>query len=379
MENKKIELSRNITNGIFGNINTKFLKRDKWSSNEIKLFLHLIFNIQLNGELNIKLKPKDLGNKLSNENHFEYLNKILNGIQTKKFFMKINENTFRSYSLFSYLEYNQAKDDIVIQFNKDLEEEIFNIKSFSKFEIDSIMELKSYYSIKTRLLLGAINNKFEHIIDIKRFKLIYQIPESYKLSMIQSRILNVIKKENGEVLDIYFKKKGRSATHVVIKYDLKRLDKNNSLIDKNNFSDIILKEISKCKRNIFVSKSWNIAVEKELKKLIKENGEKYVIDILKDIYNNLKQDIQKSLCSYIKGVITNKKDDKKPNKIKKIFITPTLELGEKQKKLSELDALKIKIVQNLMKNKKYDLIPSLEKINCIDQANDYILKHSLEV
>lgn len=83
MENKKIELSRNITNGIFGNINKKFIKRDKWSSNEIKLFLYLIFNIQLNGELNIKIKPKDLGNKLSNENHFEYLNKILNGIQTK--------------------------------------------------------------------------------------------------------------------------------------------------------------------------------------------------------------------------------------------------------------------------------------------------------
>lgn len=374
MENKKIELSRNITSGIFGNINKKFIKRDKWSSNEIKLFLYLIFNIQLNGELNIKIKPKDLGNKLSNDNHFEYLNKILNGIQTKKFFMKINESTFRSYSLFSYLEYNQAKDDIVIQFNKDLKEEIFNIKSFSKFELDEIMKLKSYYSIKTRLLLGAINNKYEHIIDIKRFKLIYQIPESYKLNMIESRILNVIKKENNEVLDIYFKKNGRAATHVVIKYDMKKIKKVSAV--NNDFSDIILNEISRCKRNIYVSKSWNIAVEKQLKKLIKDHGEKYVIDILKDIYNNLKQDIQKSLCSYIKGIIENKKDDIKPDKPKQIEV---LKEEKKPKILSELDNLKTKIVHNLMKNKKYDKIPDLENINCIDQANDYILKYSLKV
>ena len=106
--------------------------------------------------------------------------------------MKVNENTYRNYSLFSYLEYNNAKDDIVIQFNKDLKDQIFELNSFSKFDLDQLMELNSYYSLVTRLMLEGVNNCNEFIMDIKRFKLRYQIPESYKTNKIQSKILDVI-------------------------------------------------------------------------------------------------------------------------------------------------------------------------------------------
>lgn len=385
-------VTKDLTKGIFGNPNPEFLKRDKWTSNEIKMYLNLIYNVQKSKNLNIKLTPSDFDKNLSNENRFKYLNKILNGIQTKKIYVKIDEKKYRSYSLFSYLEYNKANDDIVVQFNKDLKDQIFDIKSFSKVDLDEIMKLNSYYSLKTRLMLSGVNNKNEFIVDIKRFKLEYQIPESYKLLHIQTKILNVIKKENKEVVDIYFKKKGRSATHVIIKYDMKKLNdksvRENKI--KNEFSDIILNEISNCKRNIYVSKAWNAAVEKKLNKIIAVDGEAKAIEVLKDVYVNLQQEISKSLVSYIDGILTNKKEGaikKKtlPRKKIKVELDKTNEKrdnfikNDDNSEKNELEIIKSDISKYLVKKKNFKLGGLIEGIETIDQAEEFILEHSIEI
>lgn len=72
------------------------------------------------------------------------------------------------------------------------------------------------------------------------------------------------------------------------------------------FSDVILDKIIKIKRNRYVAKSWDKRVETKLHKLIESEDEKYVIDILNELYKNLNEPINSSLVQYINGIIANK-------------------------------------------------------------------------
>jgi hypothetical protein len=83
---------------------------------------------------------------------------------------------------------------------------------------------------------------------------------------------------------------------------------NSDKSDLNEFSEKLQGEIKKAKRNIFVSKSWNKRVDNKLNKLYKEEGEEYVINILKILYSNLNTEITKTLVSYINGIIKNLKN-----------------------------------------------------------------------
>lgn len=78
-------ISKDITKGIFGNINTKFKKKDKWTSNEMKLFFHLIYYVQKNKKLELTLKLKDFERKLTDKNNSFYLSTSLGNIQSKSF------------------------------------------------------------------------------------------------------------------------------------------------------------------------------------------------------------------------------------------------------------------------------------------------------
>ncbi len=332
MKNKKLELSRKISNGIFGNTNKEFIKRDKWTSNELKLFLTIIFKVQEKGKNEIVLKPRDFEKNITHGNHFKYFNKLITNIKNKNFFMKIDEDTFRNYSLFSYIEYNNSKDDIKIKINEDLRGQFFDIKSFTKIELNEILGLNSYYSIKTRLLLSSVNNKTEYVMDIERFKLMFQIPLSYKNKNIEDKVFNTILRENKEVEEIHFKKNGRTATHVVIKYNLKNM----KIKDKkeNILSDIILKAIIKAKKNIFVSKSWGVAEDVFIKKTLEKHGEKLVLGTLKKLHTNLKSDVTVSLVSYMSAIIKAEDEVKKEIEDKKIIIK-----NEDKQKIEKKEAI----------------------------------------
>ncbi|GLI57757.1 hypothetical protein PM10SUCC1_32710 [Propionigenium maris DSM 9537] len=313
--NKNVEISRDITNGVFGNTNSKFLKRDKWSPNEIKLFLNLIFRLQENKSLNVELTPGDLYPNLSNSNRFDYLNKILNGIKSKSFFMKIDDDKYRNYSLFSYLEYNNAREDIIVQFNKDLQEQLFNMRSFSKIDLDELMKLDSYFAIRARLLLSAFNHRKDFILDIERFKILFQIPETYKNSHIEKKVFEFIKKECPEVKEINFKKSGRKATHVIFKYDFKLLKaKAAKSEDAYRLPDGILIAIEKAKRNRFILEAWNPKVDAWIIKKVDSEGEEVVKKILRIAYKGLLTPIKSNLVAYLNKILENleAEEEKKP-------------------------------------------------------------------
>ena len=340
LKDKTVEISRNITNGVFGNINPKFMKRDKWTSNEIKVFLTLIYKLQQNKSLNLKLAPKDFSKNLTNSNNFEYFNKILTGIKKKNFFMKLDNEKWRDYSLFSYLEYNNAGDDIIVQFNKDLKDQLFNLKSFSKLDIENTLKLDSYFSLRTRLLLKSFSNKTQFILDIERFKILFQIPESYKNNKIESKVFDVIKKECNEIIDVRFKKNGRTATHVIFNYDYNKIKNSTFIESQNNQISLIPLEIEttieKCKKNKYVSQAWTKSTIIEINNIYNKYGDIITKQVLIIVYQNLNQPIKVTLVSYIKKVLKNILETEELKNPKTKNVTPIKEL-KNEIKIQEIE------------------------------------------
>ncbi len=97
-------------------------------------------------------------------------------------------------------------------------------------------------------------------------------------------------------------------------------------------------EIQKAKKNIFVSKSWNKRVDNKILKLLKEEGEDYTKNILRILYENLNTDINKTLVSYINGIMKNLKKQK-------IELLQTVERSKtEEKKLLKEEVLEPEII-----------------------------------
>ena len=89
-----------------------------------------------------------------------------------------------------------------------------------------------------------------------------------------------------------------------------------------DFSEELQSKMIKCKRNIFVSKSWNKRVDNKLKKIIREDGEEVAIDILNLLYKRLNSEIKSTLVQYINGILRNlRKMDRNARKSNKNNLT----------------------------------------------------------
>lgn len=69
------------------------------------------------------------------------------------------------------------------------------------------------------------------------------------------------------------------------------------------------KELEKTKRNIFFAKKFNAKSKAMFERLCNEEGEDFMVEVLKRIYQGLHSDIKKTLSAYVKGVIKNMKSE----------------------------------------------------------------------
>ncbi|MGL5951149.1 MAG: hypothetical protein ACRCZH_06995 [Cetobacterium sp.] len=82
--------------------------------------------------------------------------------------------------------------------------------------------------------------------------------------------------------------------------------------DENRNLDIsenekILKAIEKAKKNIYVQKSWDKRTDNKITRIYQIEGEKFTIELLNDLYQNLQNSVQTTLVQYINGILKNKK------------------------------------------------------------------------
>ncbi|WP_320048016.1 hypothetical protein [uncultured Ilyobacter sp.] len=167
-----------------------------------------------------------------------------------------------------------------------------------------------------------LNYHVEELKDIKSYRFIYSF--------------NPEKDNNCHISSLVENKKPKAIAN--------KITQNNDKPELSAFSEKVQEEVKKSKRNIFVSKSWNKRVDNKIIKLYKEEGEEYVINILKILYANLNTEITKTLVSYINGIIKNLK-----NKNMELFSekTETLEIIENNSKKPRANSSSIKNTSNI--------------------------------
>ncbi len=137
-------------------------------------------------------------------------------------------------------------------------------------------------------------------------------------------------------------------------------------------TDDIRKEIQRAKKNIFVSKAWNKRVDNKILKLIKEEGEDYTKNILRILYENLNTDINKTLVSYISGIMKNLKKQQKED----LNTEKPVETREKLERVRIVEEIEEAITPEIVEEKR-DVRGDLEEKNA--DVTDPISKLLLEL
>ncbi len=137
-------------------------------------------------------------------------------------------------------------------------------------------------------------------------------------------------------------------------------------------TDDIRKEIQRAKKNIFVSKAWNKRVDNKILKLIKEEGEDYTKNILRILYENLNTDINKTLVSYISGIMKNLKKQQK----EALDTEKPVETREKLERVRIAEEIEEAITPEIVEEKR-DVREDLEEKNA--DVTDPISKLLLEL
>lgn len=143
--------------------------------------------------------------------------------------------------------------------------------------------------------------KIEEMKDIKSYKFIYNFNLEKDNNCHISSLLD--NKSNKRI--------GTSSSNIIAS------PSKSTIVAKGigELSEDIRKEIKKAKKNIFVSKAWNKRVDNKILKVLKEEGEEYTKNLLRILYENLSTEINKTLVSYISGIMKNlKKDEKESTK-----------------------------------------------------------------
>lgn len=137
--------------------------------------------------------------------------------------------------------------------------------------------------------------------------------------------------------------------------------------------DEIVKKVENIRHNIYISRAWDKRVENKINKLLNEVGKSFVLEILDDMYNNLKSDIEITLVAYINGILKNKKLANKSrtrSKISSVFAENNKGIreaikektGRNSKKVKKFEDIEDAIIIEKTENKKfkYDVKSALE-------------------
>jgi hypothetical protein len=173
-------------------------------------------------------------------------------------------------------------------------------------------ETKEYEVSKMKQVMKRINKSFDILVE-KGYLLSYEVCQlKAEKSYVYKFKYNVDKDGECHISDYILKGKKKKLTTKKVEeqktLDIKSVEVKTK--DKKEFSEDILKAITKAKKNIFVSKNWNKRVDNKIIKLINDEGEKLALHILNILYSNLRTDISKTLVAYINGILKNIKSDK---------------------------------------------------------------------
>lgn len=301
-------------------------------------------------------------------------------------------------------EYGREEDKIVIELPRTIRKALASNNYYTTLDLLMLKSLESKYSIA----LYELALKY-HKIQIPEYKVenFRKITDTLKsksyddFGMLQRRILKPSVTEINEKTDIELsytlKKSGRKV--VAIKFDVKK--KSLPVVEVESLEPMPLKGISndtleaaidKAKRNLYVSKAWNKRVDNKIDKIIKDEGMEFAVNLLKELYNNLKQEIRTTLVQYINGMIKQMKLDKEADTPKpkqphcvEVSLEKPEELREEERapEDSGVHPYKIKIMPLANKQvptvKQEEFFTKLGGAKTKKQVDDLVLEYSINL
>lgn len=234
----------------------------------------------------------------------------------------------------------------------------------------NIHKLEGKYSIRMYSFLKD-HLKFGHVTITKEECLnFFKLPKSYSANKYSF----VSKFLNPTIADIQTKTNLMINYELIPEYNFKEIkftfrESKEEVIDINTkesntidaleeieITSELQKVVSKTKQNIYVARAWNKRVDNKIIKLLKENGEEFTKEILKDLYKNLNENIKTTLVQYINGILKNKQINENYNKTrKKKEIIKNIELQKVASEKIEENKVELQEVVSNESNNKIEL------------------------
>lgn len=322
-----------------------------YSEKEMNMFFTLIFlaKEQSSNKLSIPFSElKELADGDKNQDRF--INTLLN---VNKKLIKLNhqieiDNKIHIFTLFNIFTVDKTKKELSFQINEMFQYMLNElIGNFTKFDLIEFVNLKSSYSKNMFKLLKQWESKKERKFEIEEFRHLLAIPEKYRMSIIDLKVLNPIMTE----LPRYFPKlklekikTGRKVTELKFTWNFKKENMDiEEIPEEIKISEKLSKAIEKAKKNRFIEKLFT---DENIEKLISKFEENTLIKGLNACYKDIQKDV-KSLNYLIKAIETAA-----GKKTKKIVVEKEKTDQEKSKPISKekvSTVQKIKVLESELK------------------------------
>ena len=178
----------------------------KFNNTEVNLFFTLCNKLKDKGNLTVNVPFEELKEFSNYDSH----DKKLFIQDLEKFYDKIfsltyreeTENVIRKFILFTKVEIYKDKEYVAIGVNPDLKHIINSLTSnFTKFELREMTHLKSTYSKHMFRILKQYKHTGYVKIKIDDFRERLDIPNSYRMTNINQKVLAPIIKELGFIFN----------------------------------------------------------------------------------------------------------------------------------------------------------------------------------
>lgn len=264
---------------------------------------------------------KNIRQKIKDKRYIKYNSRSLLEILTK------DPIAGRIYKYISKIRYDKEGDTI----NLRTLAAIIPLKTEQVTErVNKNGEIKQYILCRLKQVLKRVEKAFDILVELEyitKYKSSYKKDEdTYYIEYIFNR-----DKDGDCHISTFLENKINESRKIERKERKIIIDKNDIIeaqivaepdvsaskvtVDNFEFSDEIIEKIKKAKRNIYVQKSWDKRTDTKIRKILREEGEDRVVEVLNILYKNLQGNIRTTLVQYINGILKNlSKGDKEGTK-----------------------------------------------------------------
>ena len=367
-------------------------KFENFTELELNLFIVILYKMRKEKNNEVIFNSDEIKGMTSSKHRgYKTFTTIIEGLQDRTVYLK-TEKGYDRIKPFPTLSFNIKNKEVKVEINKNIVPLIKELnQQFTQYSLREFLSLNSKYGKRIYQMLKqyeSIGKRTVQLSDLREY--LDCTNKSYdKMSNLDKKVLAKAKDDinSNTSLKIDYKKNkaGRSVksiefsiserkedtyshnykeileaeiievkpTKEKVKFSKKTYEKQEIKIEEDTYSHKIEEAILKAKKNIYVSKAWNKRVDNKIRKILKDQDEPYTIDILKRLYEGIKQEIKSTLVQYINGIIKNVQSEVEDNK-------------SKQKKISELIVKEVTVSKAKEETTLKKTYMSIDEFNRLD-------------